>query len=635
MKRLITLFLAIMVIVNVNYALDENVIIGKVINLGGTPIKGVSVNVKNSINATKTDNSGSYSLNIGTNDKIIVFSFPGMKTKEETIGTRKEINVVLEPELDGQIVKVSEECVDYEVDHTVRPAVYNKSSMGFVSGGVNAGIGSLYSSGGVDARYNYNPGFNTEGYSSINESGYKNVNDEPLSTFSIDVDAASYANVRRFLNMGQLPHKDVVRIEEMINYFSYDYPNPADKDAFSVIGDMSSCPWNSRHKLLRVALKGREIEKENLPASNIVFLIDVSGSMNTPNKLPLLKSAFRMFVNQLREQDKVSIVVYAGAAGIVLEPTCGNEKIKIMESLEKLSAGGSTAGGEGLKLAYKVASENFIEGGNNRIMLATDGDFNVGVSSNAEMERLVEKEREKGVFMTVLGFGTGNYKDDKMEIIADKGNGNYAYIDNIQEAKKVLINEFGGTLFTIAKDVKIQIEFNPSKVKAYRLIGYANRLLNKEDFNNDKKDAGELGAGHFVTAFYEIIPAGSDEVVSNVDELKYQKTEKEAPEKHSEELLTIKLRYKEPDKGKSILVTKVISDKVIDEEKAEKDYLFAAAVTEFGLLLSDSQYKGNSNYANVLHLAQKGKGEDVNGYRSEFIRLVKLAMILDKKLVKE
>ena len=368
-----------------------------------------------------------------------------------------------------------------------------------------------------------------------------------------------------------------------------------------------------------------EIDKDELPASNLVFLIDVSGSMNAQNKLGLLKSAFTMLVEQLRPEDKVSIVVYAGAAGLVLEPTSGRDKQKILASIERLSAGGSTAGGAGLKLAYKTATDNFVEDGNNRIILATDGDFNVGASSNAEMERMIEKEREKGIYMTVLGFGMGNYKDDKMEIIADKGNGNYAYIDNIQEARKVLVTEFGGTLFTIAKDVKFQLEFNPQRVKSYRLIGYENRLLNDEDFNDDKKDAGEMGAGHTVTALYEIIPAGSKEGGYIIDPLKYQenKDPKGVKPNRNAELLTIKLRYKKPDGFKSILIERPVKGEILDRNELSDNFRFSAAVAEFGLILRDSGFKANANINQVIELARGAKGEDEEGYRSEFIKLVK------------
>jgi Ca-activated chloride channel family protein len=431
--------------------------------------------------------------------------------------------------------------------------------------------------------------------------------------------------------MGQLPPIDAVRIEEMINYFNYDYPEPEGKHPFSVYTEISECPWNSSHQLLHVGLQGKSIDKSELPPSNLVLLIDVSGSMSAANKLPLLKQAFRMLVNELRPEDRVAMVVYAGAAGLVLESTPGNQKAKILAALDKLQSGGSTAGGAGLELAYKVAQENFAEEGNNRIILATDGDFNIGSSSNAEMERLIEKKREHGVFMTVLGFGMGNYKDDKMEIIADKGNGNYAYIDNIQEARKVFITEFGGTLFTIAKDVKFQMEFNPARVKGYRLVGYENRLLNDEDFNDDKKDAGEMGAGHTVTALYEIIPAGSDESLKSIDPLKYQanrgdvKTVEQVKADPRAELMTVKLRYKQPDGNTSTKVEIPVKGKVLDLEDTSDNFRFSASIAEFGLILRNSQYKEDASMEEVIAMAKGARGEDEEGYRSEFLKLVKLA----------
>ena len=387
-------------------------------------------------------------------------------------------------------------------------------------------------------------GSNTEEYSNITENGFHKVTDEPLSTFSIDVDAASYSNVRRYLNNNQLPPAGAVRTEEMINYFKYQYPQPTGKDPFSINTEISDCPWNKENKLVLIGLQGKNIPVENLPASNLVFLIDVSGSMMDENKLPLVKASLKMLTDQLREKDRISIVVYAGNAGLVLPSTSGSDKIKIKTAIDALEAGGSTAGGAGIQLAYKTALENFMKEGNNRVILCTDGDFNVGVSSDDDMVRLIEKERNKGIFLTVLGYGMGNYKDSKMQQLADKGNGNHAYIDGINEAKKVLVNEFGGTLFTIAKDVKLQLEFNPAKVAAYRLIGYENRLLNKEDFNDDKKDAGELGSGHTVTALYEIIPVGvKSEFLKDVDPLKYQKPGKKIRSSFNDEMLTIKFRY--------------------------------------------------------------------------------------------
>jgi len=484
-------------------------------------------------------------------------------------------------------------------------------------------------SGYFNNSYNSAPDYNTEGYNRVYDNEFKESKNDPLSTFSIDVDKASYSNVRRFLTQGQLPQPDAVRVEEMINYFSYNYPQPKNNDPFSITTEYTECPWNSKHNLVHIGLQGKKIETENLPANNLTFLIDVSGSMSDDNKLPLLKSGLHLLVEQMRPQDKVCIVVYAGAAGVVLPATSGEHKEKIYEALQNLQSGGSTAGGEGIVLAYKTAKENFITKGNNRIILATDGDFNVGVSSDGELTRLIEKEREDGVFLSVLGFGSGNYQDAKMEQLADKGNGNYAYIDNILEAKKVLVKEMGGTLLTIAKDVKLQIEFNPNKVKAYRLVGYENRLLNKEDFNDDKKDAGELGAGHTVTAIYEIIPAGSSELVASTDALKYQET-KPNPESVSSEVMTIKFRYKEPKESTSKLITHIVLDKKNAFDAAGENCKFSVAVAEFGMLLRDSKFKGNSDFKSIMTMAKNAKGTDDEGYRAEFIKLVEVAELLKK-----
>lgn len=465
---------------------------------------------------------------------------------------------------------------------------------------------------------------NTESYDVINENKFLSANYNPLSTFSIDVDRASYANTRRFLNGNTMPPKDAVRIEELINYFDYDYPQPSHEHPFSFNMEMSDCPWNNKHKLLHVGIKGKELKTNKIPASNLVFLVDVSGSMNSPNKLPLLKAAFKVLVDKLRPQDRVAIVVYAGAAGLVLESTPGSNKIKILGALGQLQAGGSTAGGAGIKLAYKVAKENFIRDGNNRIILATDGDFNIGASSNAAMVRLIEDKRDDGIFLTVLGFGMGNYKDAKMEQISNAGNGNYAYIDNILEAKKMLGKEIWGTLYTIAKDVKIQIEFNPNKIKAYRLVGYENRLLAKEDFNDDTKDAGEIGAGHCVTALYEVILASSDEEVASVDPLKYQSSKVVK----SSELLTIKFRYKKPDGDKSILVTQALKEKDVKNTPVSNNFLFASAVAEFGMMLRDSEFKAQASYESLIKRAEQAKGKDADGYRSDFIKLAEIASLL-------
>jgi Ca-activated chloride channel family protein len=470
-----------------------------------------------------------------------------------------------------------------------------------------------------------------EAYDRIEENPFQRASKNPLSTFSIDVDAASYSNVRRFINNSQLPPKDAVRIEELINYFNYEYPQPEGDRPFSVSTEISQAPWNPNHRLVHIGLQGKQISTENLPPSNLVFLIDASGSMDDPNKLPLLKSAFRLLVNELRDNDKVSIVVYAGAAGVVLPPTPGNQKDKILDAIEKLQAGGSTAGGEGIQLAYKLAQDHFIKSGNNRVILATDGDFNVGVSSDSELVRLIEQKRGEGVFLTVLGVGTGNLQDAKMEKLADKGNGNYAYIDNILEAKKVLVKEMGGTLLTIAKDVKIQVEFNPAKIQGYRLIGYENRMLQTEDFQDDKKDAGELGAGHAVTALYEIIPVGvkSNVKLSDGGDSNTQKAEKQAVFSN-QDLMQVRLRYKAPNQNTSQLLTSSVVDRGLKLEDASTNYKFSAAVATFGMVLRDSQYKGKASFDDVLKLANQSQGEDLDGYRAEFIRLVERSKSLKR-----
>lgn len=476
------------------------------------------------------------------------------------------------------------------------------------------------------------PDFITEDYATVVENNYKYAIAEPLSTFSIDVDTACYSNIRRFLDYNQLPEKGYVRIEELLNYFDYNYPQPKGEEPFAVYTELGTCPWNSKHELLHIGLQGKDMNFSKAPKSNLVFLLDVSGSMDSPNKLPLVIQSMKLLVNQLRPEDKVAIVVYAGASGLVLPSTSGEYKEAIISALENLRAGGSTAGGAGIILAYKTAKANFIKDGNNRVILCTDGDFNTGASSDAAMEALITEKREEGIFLTVLGYGMGNYKDNKMEILADKGNGNYAYIDNLLEAQKVLVRQMGGTLFTIAKDVKLQLEFNPAKVKAYRLIGYENRKLNNEDFNDDKKDAGELGAGHTVTALYEIIPAGSDETINGVDPLKYQSVTLTDEANKYDELLTLKLRYKKPDSDTSKLIVKIVEDKPVKE--ASQNFRFASAVAGFGLMLKDSQYKANCNWNMVIDTARGAIGKDANGYRKEFVTLSEKARDLTYKIHK-
>ncbi len=617
MKNSLIIF-AILILAATVIAFTESVIItGKVTDSGGNPLAGVTITIKGTTKGAVTDSNGNYRISADQKDELLVFSYIGYLRVEEKINGRNVINVVMQP--DNQALE-EVMVIGYGVKKERATVMSGVADMAYSSSHPKAG--------GVRIQ-RYNSNFNTEGYASFNENGFKNVLNNPLSTFSIDVDNASYSNIRRFINQGQLPPPDAVRIEEMINYFRYNYPEPDGEHPFSVYTELSVCPWNTSHYLMQVGLRGKSIDKSNLPPSNIVFLIDVSGSMDSPNKLPLLKSAFSLLVNELRPKDRVAIVVYAGAAGLVLESTPGNRKETIMRAIDHLNAGGSTAGGAGLRLAYSVAERNFIDGGNNRIILATDGDFNVGESSNGGMERLVEEKRKSGIFITVLGFGMGNYKDDKMEIIADKGNGNYAYIDNLMEARKVLVREFGGTLFTIAKDVKFQIEFNPAKIQSYRLLGYENRLLNDEDFNDDRKDAGEMGSGHNVTALYELVPAGSDERIPSIDPLKYQPerniTGGDYNREHtrSPEYLTIKVRYKKPNGETSRLLEVPVKGQVASVERASDNIRFAAAVSEFGMLLRESEYKGRSTMDQAITLAAGARGEDEDGYRAELIRMMR------------
>jgi len=470
-------------------------------------------------------------------------------------------------------------------------------------------------------------------YVRLVENPFQAVKDHPLSTFSIDVDTASYANVRRFLlQENQLPPPDAVRIEELVNYFDYDYSPPTSDVPFASHIEVAECPWAPEHRLVRIALKGREIQTNQRPASNLVFLLDVSGSMDQPDKLPLLQAGMKLLAGQLSENDRVAIVVYAGSEGLVLPSTVGDQRATILDAIDRLNAGGSTNGGAGIELAYKVARENFIKEGVNRVILCTDGDFNVGTTSTGALERMVEEKAKSGVFLSVLGFGRGNLNDAMMETISNKGNGNYAYIDGITEARKVLVEQMGGTLITIAKDVKIQVEFNPTQAEAYRLIGYENRMLAAEDFNDDKKDAGEIGAGHTVTALYEVVPAGGKVDLPGVDPLKYQTEPKKTRNKErAGELLTLKLRYKQPDGDKSDLLEFPVTDGGEAFSKASPDFQFAAAVASFGMLLRGSQYQGMSSYDAVLEIAQSAKGADKYGYRAEFVQVVERAKPLGEE----
>ncbi|WP_316810369.1 vWA domain-containing protein [Pedobacter heparinus] len=577
----------------------------------GKGLPGVRVSVPAGKTYTSTDKDGRYSISVATDTESLRFSFIGYKTLTLKIGKSFSLNVVLE-----QSQQSLNEIVVIGYGEQKKSKLVSSASAPMVLRGRVSGLMAQQDR-------------DTESYAAIAENGFQNPTKKPLSTFSIDVDAASYSNVRRFINNGSLPPKDAVRIEEMINYFDYEYPQPKGNDPVNIVTEIADAPWNTNHKLVQIGLQGKQISTAKLPASNLVFLIDVSGSMNQPNKLPLLVASFKLLTDQLRSEDKVAIVVYAGSSGLVLPSTPGNEKTKIKEALHQLSAGGSTAGGAGIRLAYQVAADHFIKGGNNRVILATDGDFNVGASSDAAMESLIEEKRRSGVFLTVLGYGMGNIKDSKMETLADKGNGNYAYIDNISEARKVLVNEFGGTLFTIAKDVKLQLEFNPDKVQAYRLIGYENRLLQDRDFNDDKKDAGEMGSGHTVTALYEIIPAGiKSSFLDTVDKLKYQANKRPLKGNGSNEMLTVKLRYKTPEGNSSKLITQVVIDQSVPFSHTGNNFRFAAAVAEFGMLLRQSDFKQGASFEQLIGIAENAKGKDKEGYRSEFIKLAKSTRLM-------
>ncbi|MCU0380726.1 MAG: von Willebrand factor type A domain-containing protein [Chitinophagaceae bacterium] len=621
----------------------------------GNALAGASVSVKGSRKHVSTDYNGAFSIEVPGEGTILVVSYVGYEPTEVKALKNSVIRISLsasarhleevvvsgyaprsKKEFTGASVKIR----GYSSMQASSPNLQGRAAGVYVSPGKNPGMrvaGLPNRDAGLYGSRAPTPEqlalFEREGYDYIQENRFLKVSENPLSTFSIDVDAASYSNLRRFIQLGQLPPKGSIRIEEMVNYFKYNYSQPITEDPFAVHTELADCPWNPRHRLAMIGIQGKTIPVQNLPPSNLVFLVDVSGSMQDPQKLPLVKASMKMLADQLREQDHVSMVVYAGAAGLVLPPTPGTEKKRIKAAIDALEAGGSTAGGAGIRLAYKTAREHFREGGNNRVILCTDGDFNVGASSDDAMERLIEEERQSGVFLTVLGYGMGNYQDAKMQKLADKGNGNHAYIDNLNEARKVLVNEFGGTLFTIAKDVKLQIEFNPALVQGYRLIGYENRILAKEDFNNDRKDAGDLGSGHTVTAFYEIIPAGvrsSD--LDSVDMLRYQPVIKTSPKSmFGDELMTIKLRYKKPEGMVSKLMVHPVRDRRQAWSNCSENFRFAASVAGFGMLLRNSAFKGNLEYAAVRSMAASSIGRDTEGYRHEFLQLVDMAAMLADK----
>lgn len=644
MKKLFLLMIPIVIVVAAFRIITSHEVTGKITDEFGTPVPGVSVTHKSKSVLSKTD--GTYKISIADANGIIRFSKPGYSPERVEVGGRAIVDVVMgtsgvvsnevvvvgygskrKINVTGSVSTVRGKTISRNEEAKVS-RVYQFAPMTAADQAVRAPRES--DAGIVDIDFNEKEVYNTEDYDAITENKFMLASGNPLSTFSIDVDAASYSNVRRMLQDGQLPPAGAVRIEEMVNYFKYEYSQPVNDQPFAIHTEIAQAPWNNKHKLVLIGLQGRKVPMEKLPASNLVFLIDVSGSMSGEGRLDLVKSSLKLLTDQLREKDKVSIVVYAGAAGMVLKPTTGDHKLTIRDAIDNLEAGGSTAGGEGLRLAYKAARENFVEGGNNRVILCTDGDFNVGESSDDAMERLIEKERTSGVFLTVLGYGMGNYKDNKMQKLADKGNGNHAYIDGISEASKVLVNEFGGTLFTIAKDVKLQVEFNPAKVRGYRLIGYENRMLAKEDFNDDLKDAGELGSGHTVTALYEIIPAGvASEFLDgiSVDNLRYAKPAGTA-NAGTDEIMTVKFRYKDPAGSTSKLIEHPLMDQPVDFYSSSDNFRFASAVAAFGMLLRNSKYKSAATYEQVLSTAKKAKGADEEGYRAEFIRLVQDAQTL-------
>ncbi|KQS26978.1 von Willebrand factor type A domain-containing protein [Dyadobacter sp. Leaf189] len=596
------------------FAVVPNKVIRGQVTFNNQPVAGARISLDGSKTIATTDQQGKFTISIPDFTKPLQVAAPGFKTQLVTITSSSFLDIVMEKaeaDFDKQRLTVG-----------IYEQAVKKVSPQF------AGMSAPLPSSNVMRRSSPLTDVTNESYKLINENGFQVTGQQAVTTFAADVDRASYSNIRRYLTNGNLPPADAVRIEEMINYFDYDYPQPKGDSPIALTTELTDSPWNKGLKLLHIGMQAKKVAVQDLPASNLVFLVDVSGSMTDENKLPLVKQALKLLVGQLREQDKISIVAYAGAAGVILPPTSGSEKSKIKDALDKLEAGGSTAGGEGIELAYDLAAAHFISKGNNRVILATDGDFNVGVSSEAGLQRLIEQKRKSGIFLSVMGFGMGNYKDNLAETLADKGNGNYAYIDNLQEAKKEFVHEFGGTLFTVAKDVKIQIEFNPLHVQGYRLIGYETRALKNEEFHDDKKDAGEMGSGHIVTAIYELIPAGfNSEYLPKTDPLKYQKNNISATGK-TDEMLTIKVRYKEPDSEKSQLFDLPVGNSSRPFASCSENLRFSAAVAEFGLLLRDSEFKGEATYGDVISKAQNALGKDNEGYRAEFVQLVKTARSL-------
>lgn len=619
------------------------------------PIQAATVKVKGSNTATLTNSQGKYAIDAPDGSSLVV-SYIGYQTQTLAIGNKDSLDVYLDPSNTAlnEVVVTGYQTQDKNAPiPNIAPKELTQDNVAAVAKSLNGKNGgpAIYAQGTTPApamgsyksttrrSLKYPPISNNsntadpqdESYKTINENGFNNPKDNPLSTFSVDVDAASYSNVRRFINNGQLPPPDAVRVEEMINYFKYNIASPRGNDPVGITTEISSAPWNKNHLLVRIGLKARTIDMSKLPPSNLVFLLDISGSMGEPNKLPLVKASMKMLVDQLRPEDRVAIVVYSGEVALKLPSTPGDEKQRIKDAIDELQAGGSTAGGAGIKMAYKIARENFMHNGNNRIIMCTDGDFNVGDSSDGDMETLITRERYSNIPITIMGFGMGNLKDSKMEILADKGNGNYVYIDNLTEARKTLVTEYGGTMFMVAKDVKLQVEFNPALVQAYRLVGYEDRLLNKEDFNNDQKDAGDMGSGHTVTAFYEVVPVGvADDYSNSVDPLKYQDSSPATtPGGHyANEMMTVKFRYKQPGSDQSKLSVAVVMNRPASFSSTSADFRFAAAVAEFGMLLRNSQFKQNGSYDQAISIAQNAKGSDDDGYRAEFVRLAQTAKLL-------
>ena len=617
-------------------------VVGTVVDDSGQPLISATVRVQGTALGATTDVDGRFRIeNVRTGTQTLVASYVGFVRVTRSVEVREGAPVSVALVLAADNSQLDEVVVTHERPQRSRaaaaavqvrgrtagiaPPAASPAAPGMFMQGSAAGVAV----GGAPMR----PA-DREGYAAVEEVGFKTAIDAPLSTFSIDVDRASYANARRYLSQDMLPPEDAVRVEEFVNAFDYGLAEPTSGlHPFAVSTEITRAPWAPNHHLARVSLQGRRIDTENLPPANLVFLLDVSGSMSSPDKLPLVKRALRLLVREMRDQDHVSIVVYAGAAGLVLPPTSGRDRGRILQALDRLEAGGSTAGGAGLRLAYETARQQFEASATNRVILATDGDFNVGESSDAAMQRLIERERESGVFLSVLGFGTGNLQDSKMEAIADHGNGNYSYIDSIREAERVLVREFGGTLFAIAKDVKLQVEFNPARVAGYRLIGYENRALANEDFADDKKDAGELGAGHTVTALYEIVPVGVEVPTAGVDGLRYQTSPRLTDAADSGEWLTVALRYKPATDGgtfsdRSVRLAVPVGGGVAELDRASEATRWAVAVTEAALLLGKSDYAPGASYDHALALARDARGDDPHGDRAEFVRMVETARAL-------